>query len=158
MNNKKCRGSLAIKPGRTVMRGFWPLDLDLRASNRSARDLIVAVHPISGGQGGSGAWGRQRSTPAALFCGGAGWARRSSPYTAFRGLNCCGEGPGSTNAARVIHWDPERGPGMAGLGQTAVRRFGGTWHRRRWRSRGSQGLQLAPRGPEQVREAHRAVY
>ena len=49
MNNKNYRGSLAIKPGRTVMRGFWPLDLDLRASNRSSRDLIVAVQNESGG-------------------------------------------------------------------------------------------------------------
>ena len=49
LNLLKCRGSLAIKPGRTVMRGFWPLDLDLRARNRSARDLIVAVQIESGG-------------------------------------------------------------------------------------------------------------
>ena len=72
MNNKKCRGSLAIKPGRTVMRGFWPLDLDLRASNRSSRDLIVAVQNESGGSDslarGAAARVAGGDAPAAALC------------------------------------------------------------------------------------------
>ena len=45
----KDRDSYAKLTGRSGMRGFWPLDLDLRARNRSARDLIVAVQIESGG-------------------------------------------------------------------------------------------------------------
>ena len=37
------------------------LDLDRMAKNRLDLDLIVAVHPRSGGQGVSGAWGRRGS-------------------------------------------------------------------------------------------------
>ena len=45
----KDRDSYAKITGRSGMRGFWPLDLDLRAINRSAQDLIVAVQIKSGG-------------------------------------------------------------------------------------------------------------
>ena len=45
----KDRDSYAKLTGRSSMRGFWPLDLDLRARNRSARDLIVAIQIESGG-------------------------------------------------------------------------------------------------------------
>ena len=72
MNNKNYRGSLAIKPGRTVMHGFWPLDLDLRASNRSSRDLIVAVQNESGGSDslarGAAARVAGGDAPAAALC------------------------------------------------------------------------------------------
>ena len=45
----KDRDSYAKLTSRSGMRGFWPLDLDLRARNRSAQDLIMAVQIESGG-------------------------------------------------------------------------------------------------------------
>ena len=54
------------------MRGFWPLDLDLRASNRSSRDLIVAVQNESGGSDslarGAAARVAGGDAPAAALC------------------------------------------------------------------------------------------
>ena len=55
MISKKVEVSYAKRAGRTGTRGFWPLDLDLRAKNRSARDLIVAVQIELGG---SDPWAR----------------------------------------------------------------------------------------------------
>ena len=49
LNLLKCRGSLAKDTGRTGTVGSQPLDLDLRARNRSARGLIVAIRIESDG-------------------------------------------------------------------------------------------------------------
>ena len=62
----KDRDSYAKLTGRSGMRGFWPLDLDLRARNRSARDLIVAVQIESGGSDLL-ARGRRRESPEATL-------------------------------------------------------------------------------------------
>ena len=54
MNNKKCRGSLAIKPGRTGNFELGPLDGDLTVQSCSDRVLIGSVHAGSNGAGGPG--------------------------------------------------------------------------------------------------------
>ena len=59
------------------------LDLDRMAKNRLDLDLIVAVHPRSGGQGGSGAWGRRRATAGDPVRGG-GTHRSPSPVAEDR--------------------------------------------------------------------------
>ena len=60
-------GSLAKGTDRTGIFGLQPLDLDLRARNRSARDLIVAVQIESGGSNllarGAAARHRRRRIP-----------------------------------------------------------------------------------------------
>ena len=58
-------------PGRTGTRGFRPLDLDLRAKNRSARDLILAL-----GYGSNGAG--QLGVRTAALATGVGFPRRRS--------------------------------------------------------------------------------
>ena len=62
----KDRDSYAKITSRSGMRGFWPLDLDLRARNRSARDLIVAIQIESGGSDLL-ARGRRRESPEATL-------------------------------------------------------------------------------------------
>ena len=68
------------------MRGFWPLDLDLRARNRSARDLIVAVQIESGGSNqlarGAAARHRRRRIPR------WGIAREGETGATVLGLDC----------------------------------------------------------------------
>ena len=70
--SKKVGVSYAKRAGRTGTRGFWPLDLDLRAKNRSARDLIVAVQIESGGSDplarGAAARVAGGDAPAAALC------------------------------------------------------------------------------------------
>ena len=72
VESRKTKGLFSKSSGRTGMHDSWPLDLDLVAQDSLGLDLIWRVDPRSGGPGRFGAWGRRRSTPAALFCGGAG--------------------------------------------------------------------------------------
>ena len=68
----KLRGSYAKRTGRTGKIGSGRLDLDLRAKNRSARDLIVAVQNESGGSDplarGAAARVAGGDAPAAALC------------------------------------------------------------------------------------------
>ena len=58
---QKPEGSLAKWAGRSGTLRSGPSDPDLMARIKGGAVLISAVHPISGGQGGSGAWGRRGS-------------------------------------------------------------------------------------------------
>ena len=82
----KDRDSYAKLTGRSGMRGFWPLDLDLRARNRSARDLIVAVQIESGGSNllarGAAARHRRRRIPRREIAG------ESETGATVLGLDC----------------------------------------------------------------------
>ena len=64
---QKTEGSLAKSTGRTGTLRSGPSDPDLMARIKGGAVLISAVHPISGGQGGSGAWGGGALLPATLF-------------------------------------------------------------------------------------------
>jgi len=82
------------------MRGFWPLDLDLRAWIRSARDLIVAIYFGSGGQGGSGVRGAAALSPE--LCSAAD-GRRRKPNPVFPGSIRVAVWLWSTAPAWVVH-------------------------------------------------------
>ena len=58
---QKPEGSLAKWAGRSGTLRSGPSDPDLVARIKGGAVLISAVHPISGGQGGSGVWGRRGS-------------------------------------------------------------------------------------------------
>jgi len=76
----KDRDSYAKLTSRSGMRGFWPLDLDLRARNRSARDLIVAIQIESGGSDllARGAAARVAGGDAPAAAHGRRWPSRRS--------------------------------------------------------------------------------
>jgi len=99
----KDRDSYAKLTGRSGMRGFWPLDLDLRARNRSARDLIVAVQIESGGsdplaRGAAARVAGGDAPAAALCCRVAGDGDRG-----LRGSIWVVVWPRSTAPAWVVH-------------------------------------------------------
>ena len=99
MNNKKCRGSLAIKPGRTGILRYRPLDRDLAVQIGSAQVLIERV---DSGSSGPGQRGR-----------GARVSDRASASGSRAGVDV--RGPGGSEGER------ERGEALAG----GARRDGG---------------------------------
>ena len=108
MNNKKCRGSLAIKPGRTGILRYRPLDRDLAVQIGSAQVLIVRVDSGSSGPG------RKGERPAAGVAGDGASAAEGSPETpkpALWGSIRPGLGSGSMPAERVVHLDTKVGTG-----------------------------------------------
>ena len=143
------------------MHDSWPLDLDLVAQDSLGLDLIWRVDPRSGGPGRFGAWGRRRSTPAALFCGGAGRARRSSLYSAFWGLIRPGFGSGAVGVIRVNHLRLKHGGLGLGAGRStakAARRPRSSPERGAWAPRARQGLRgLVQRGSRVPCGTHRAL-
>ena len=64
---QKPEGSLAKWAGQSGTLRSGPSDPDLMARIKGGAVLISAVHPISGGQGGSGAWGGGELPPVTLF-------------------------------------------------------------------------------------------
>ena len=114
--SRKLGVSYAKRASRTGTRGFWPLDLDLRAKNRSARDLIVAVQIESGGSDplARGA--------AALCCRVAGDGDRG-----LRGSIWVVVWPWGMMEARVIHWSGRQGAAgfVAGCLAVGAARCGG---------------------------------
>ena len=73
MNNKKYRGSSAIKPSRTGILRYRPLDRDLAVQIGSAQVLIVRVDSGSSGSG------RKGERPAAGVAGDGASAAEGSP-------------------------------------------------------------------------------
>ena len=101
--SRKLGVSYAKRASRTGTRGFWPLDLDLRAKNRSARDLIVAVQIESGGsdplaRGAAARVAGGDAPAAALCCRVAGDGDRG-----LRGSIWVVVWPRSTAPAWVVH-------------------------------------------------------
>jgi len=110
---QKPEGSLAKWAGRSGTLRSGPSDPDLMARIKGGAVLISAVHPISGGQGGSGAWGR-RGSPELPIPRRRGSAR-GAPTGASRGSGglrsrrrrgiCRGDG---AHLGRVRVENPER--------------------------------------------------
>src|SRR6185436_1265844 len=109
------------------MRGFWPLDLDLRAKNRSARDLIVAVQIESGGSDplarGAAARVAGGDAPAAALC----CRVAEDGDRGLRGSIWVVVWPWGMMKARVIHWSGRQGAAgfVAGCSAVGAVRCGG---------------------------------
>ena len=111
MNNKKCRGSLGIKPDRTGILRYRPLDRDLAVQIGSAQVLIVRVDSGSSGSG------RKGERPAAGVAGDGACAVEGSPETpnpALRGSIQAGFGSGMIYVTCVIYLRLERASGRLG--------------------------------------------
>ena len=139
MISKKVGVSYAKRAGRTGTRGFWPLDLDLRAKNRSARDLIVAVQIESGGSDplarGAAARVAGGDAPAAAL-------RRGWPFSAFLGSKGMRSGSGGTTEARVNLLGTCRGTGKLWTVPAAAAAVLGGDARRRARAGAISGAAL----------------
>ena len=119
------------------------LDLDRMAKNRLDLDLIVTVHPRSGGQGVSGAWGRRRATAGDPVRGGGAPGSPEHANPAFPGSDWHGVWPRMDYAPCVVHLGSSWISGSPGVGKARATAALRTAARRRsaiWARKGPKGL------------------